>query len=329
MKLGVVILNWNGKELLEKFIPSLLKYTPKEHSVYVVDNGSEDQSIEFVKNTFSDVKIIRLDKNYGFAKGYNLGLGKVEEEILCLLNNDVEVTANWTESILKQFKTQSNTAVIQPKMLNYNNKSYFDYAGAAGGYLDKYGYPYCRGRVYDKIEKDNCQYDKENADIFWACGACFFIRNSVFKEMNGFDELFWAHMEEIDLCWRIKNKGFLIKYNQDSIVYHVNAATLNHDNPEKTFLNFRNKLFMLSKNSRGNLFFLMVQTLIIDIIVSIFYLFNKGLKHFSAIIKAYLSFYKHINQLMDFRNKNERKIKHYKIYSIMFKYLGLKRGKSL
>ena len=255
-----------GKELLEKFIPSLLKYTPKEHSVYVVDNGSDDQSIEFVNNTFSDVKIIQLDKNYGFAKGYNLGLSKVEEEIICLLNSDVEVTANWTESILKQFKTESNTAVIQPKMLNYNNKSYFDYAGAAGGYLDKYGYPYCRGRVYDKIEKDNCQYDKENADIFWACGACFFIRNSVFKEMNGFDELFWAHMEEIDLCWRIKNKGLSIKYNPDSKVYHVNAATLKHDNPEKTFLNFRNKLFMLSKNSRGNLFFLMVQTLIIDIL---------------------------------------------------------------
>ncbi|MCH1485087.1 MAG: glycosyltransferase family 2 protein, partial [Flavobacteriaceae bacterium] len=221
-----------------------------------------------------------------------------------------------------------NVAGCQPKILSFHNQSHFEHAGASGGYIDKNYFPFCRGRIFDEVEIDNSQYNTSE-DIFWASGACLMIRSELYHKAKGFDEDFFAHMEEIDLCWRIKNKGFSIKYNPDSKVYHVNAATLNHDSPEKTFLNFRNKLFMLSKNSRGNLFFLMVQTLIIDIIVSIFYLFNKGLKHFSAIIKAYLSFYKHINQLMDFRNKNERKIKHYKIYSIMFKYLGLKRVKSL
>lgn len=323
MNLGIVILNWNGIKLLEKFIPPLLKYTPEQHKIYVIDNGSTDDSIEFIKK-HKRIKIIKLDCNYGFAKGYNLGLRDVKEDILCLLNNDVEVTKNWTKSILKQFKEEADTAVIQPKLKNYFNKYEFDYAGAAGGFLDKYGYPYCNGRIYNKIEKDFNQYDKLS-DIFWACGACFFIRKNIFESHNGFDENFWAHMEEIDLCWRIQNSKFKIRFNHNSEVFHANAATLKQSNPKKTYLNFRNQLFMITKNSKNNLFFLLIEKFIIDAIVSIYLLFDKGFNHFIAIIKAYVSFYKHINLLIGFRKKNKRHLKHYQIRSIIFKYLFHKR----
>jgi len=270
------------------------------------------------------IKIIKLDCNYGFAKGYNLGLRDVKEDILCLLNNDVEVTKNWTKSILKQFKEEADTAVIQPKLKNYFNKYEFDYAGAAGGFLDKYGYPYCNGRIYNKIEKDFNQYDKLS-DIFWACGACFFIRKNIFESHNGFDENFWAHMEEIDLCWRIQNSKFKIRFNHNSEVFHANAASLKQTNPKKTYLNFRNQLFMITKNSKNNLFFLLIEKFIIDAIVSIYLLFDKGFNHFIAIIKAYVSFYKHINLLIGFRKKNKRHLKHYQTRSIIFKYLFHKR----
>ena len=323
MNLGIVILNWNGIKLLEKFIPPLLKYTPEQHKIYVIDNGSTDDSIEFIKK-HKRIKIIKLDCNYGFAKGYNLGLRDVKEDILCLLNNDVEVTKNWTKSILKQFKEEADTAVIQPKLKNYFNKYEFDYAGAAGGFLDKYGYPYCNGRIYNKIEKDFNQYDKLS-DIFWACGACFFIRKNIFESHNGFDENFWAHMEEIDLCWRIQNSKFKIRFNHNSEVFHANAASLKQTNPKKTYLNFRNQLFMVTKNSKNNLFFLLIEKFIIDAIVSIYLLFDKGLNHFIAIIKAYVSFYKHINLLIEFRKKNKRHLKHYQTRSIIFKYLFHKR----
>lgn len=323
MNLGIVILNWNGIKLLEKFIPPLLKYTPEQHKIYVIDNGSTDDSIEFIKK-HKRIKIIKLDCNYGFAKGYNLGLRDVKEDILCLLNNDVEVTKNWTKSILKQFKEEADTAVIQPKLKNYFNKYEFDYAGAAGGFLDKYGYPYCNGRIYNKIEKDFNQYDKLS-DIFWACGACFFIRKNIFESHNGFDESFWAHMEEIDLCWRIQNSKFKIRFNHNSEVFHANAASLKQTNPKKTYLNFRNQLFMITKNSKNNLFFLLIEKFIIDAIVSIYLLFDKGFNHFIAIIKAYVSFYKHINLLIGFRKKNKRHLKHYQTRSIIFKYLFHKR----
>jgi len=316
-------LNWNGIKLLEKFIPPLLKYTPEQHKIYVIDNGSTDDSIEFIKK-HKRIKIIKLDCNYGFAKGYNLGLRDVKEDILCLLNNDVEVTKNWTKSILKQFKEEADTAVIQPKLKNYFNKYEFDYAGAAGGFLDKYGYPYCNGRIYNKIEKDFNQYDKLS-DIFWACGACFFIRKNIFESHNGFDENFWAHMEEIDLCWRIQNSKFKIRFNHNSEVFHANAASLKQTNPKKTYLNFRNQLFMITKNSKNNLFFLLIEKFIIDAIVSIYLLFDKGFNHFIAIIKAYVSFYKHINLLIGFRKKNKRHLKHYQTRSIIFKYLFHKR----
>ena len=323
MNLGIVILNWNGKNLLKKFLHSVVEFTPKEHTIYIIDNGSDDGSIGYIQNNYNHIKIIKLNTNYGFARGYNIGLKDVKDEIICLLNNDIEVTENWTESILKQFKSEPNTAVIQPKLKDYNRKEYFDYAGAAGGFLDKYGYPYCRGRVFNKIEVDRLQYD-EISDIFWACGACFFIRKNIFSKLNGFDENFWAHMEEIDLCWRIKNDGYKISFNHNSIVYHANGSSLNKSDPKKTFLNFRNKLFMITKNSKNNLFLILLEKFFIDLIVSFFILLTKGFNHFIAIIKAYLSFYKHINLLIEFRTKQKRKIKHYNIRSIIVKYLWLK-----
>ena len=324
MNLGVVILNWNGENLIKKFLPSVIKHTPVIHNIYLIDNGSTDDSVEFIRSNFNRVKIIKLEKNYGFAKGYNIGLKKIEDDILCLLNNDIEVTENWTEDILKQFAAEPNTVVIQPKLRDYYNKTHFDYAGAAGGYLDKYGYPYCNGRVYNKVEEDFNQYEKIN-EIFWACGACFFVRNVVFKKYGGFDEVFWAHFEEIDLCWRLQNQGYKICYNPYSIVYHANAASLKQNNPRKTYLNYRNMLFTITKNSKNNLFFLLIEKLFIDIITALYILFDKGIIHFTAIIKAYLSFYKHINLLIKFRKNNKREIKHYKIRSIICEYLFYKR----
>lgn len=324
MSLGVVILNWNGENLIKKFLPSVIKHTPNIHNIYLIDNGSNDDSVEFIRSNFNRVKIIKLDKNYGFAKGYNIGLKNIDDDILCLLNNDVEVSENWTEEILKQFAAEPNTAVIQPKLKDYYNKSNFDYAGAAGGFLDKYGYPYCNGRIYNNVEVDKNQYDKTR-EIFWACGACFFIRNNIFKKFGGFDDVYWAHFEEIDLCWRLQNHGFKIRFNAKSIVYHANGATLNHNNPNKTYLNYRNMLFTITKNSKNNLFFLLIEKFFIDLIIAVYTLFNKGIIHFVAIIKAYLSFYKHINLLIKFRKNNKREIKHYKIRSIICEYLFYKR----
>ena len=318
--LAVVILNYNGIKLIKKFLPSVIKFTPIEYNIYIIDNGSTDDSVKFIRSNFKRVKIVQLNKNYGYAKGYNIGLKNINDDILCLLNNDVEVTEKWTDKIMIQFENEKKTAVIQPKMKNFNNKDYFDYAGASGGFLDRYGYPYCNGRIYNKIEKDNNQYNEINK-IFWACGACFFVRNNTFKKFDGFDEIFWAHFEEIDLCWRLQNNGYNIRFNPNSTIYHVNAATLNRYDPKKTYFNCRNMLFTITKNSKQNLFLLLFEKHFIDAIIAIFLLFTRGLNHFTAIIKAYISFYKHINLLIQYRRNNKRKIIHYNTRSIICEYL--------
>ena len=324
MKLAIAILNWNGLELLKRFLPSLCKYTSEKYQVYIIDNCSEDDSVNFIKKNFDRIKVIKLNKNYGYAKGYNIGLKNINAEIICLLNNDVEVSKNWTEPIIQQFKKEKNTAVIQPKLKNQEDKRYFDYAGAAGGFLDKYGYPYCNGRIYNVVDTDENQYEKIY-DIFWASGACFFMRKKYFEAAGKFDEKFWAHMEEIDLCWRLKNMGFDIKYNYKSTVYHVNAATLKTENYRKTYYNFRNQLYMLTKNSCDNLFLILFEKFFVDLLISLFILFTRGLKHFIAIIVAYFTFYKNINDLIKFRKNNKRSIKHYGTRSIILKYLKLKK----
>jgi GT2 family glycosyltransferase len=289
-KTAVVILNWNGVKLLEQFLPSVVQFSP-EATIYVADNASTDDSITFVKANFPTVQIVKNSSNFGFAQGYNEALQHIDADIYALVNSDIEVTENWLQPILKTFELEPNTAIIQPKLLDFKNKEYFEYAGAAGGYIDKYGYPYCRGRIFDTLEKDLGQYDN-NPEISWASGACFFIRTSVYKELGGFDDDFFAHQEEIDLCWRALNKGYKIKYQYDSTVYHVGGATLQQGNPKKTYLNFRNSLLMLSKNlPKNKLFSVLFTRMVLDGIAGIQFLTKGKLSHFSAILKAHYTFY--------------------------------------
>ena len=324
MKIAVVILNWNGEKLLEQFLPSIVQYSP-EADIYVADNASTDDSVSYLKAFFPTVKIIQNESNLGFAEGYNEALKQVDSDIFALVNSDIEVTENWLKPIIETFENEPKTAIIQPKILDFKRKEYFEYAGAAGGFIDKFGYAYCRGRVFETLEKDNGQYD-DNCEIFWASGACFFIRSSVFKELKGFDADFFAHQEEIDLCWRAFNKGHQTKYNSQSVVYHVGGATLQQGNPKKTFLNFRNSLLMLLKNlPEKQLFPVIFTRFILDGIAGIQFLFQGKFEHFTAILKAHSSFYS-----LFFVHYKKRSVsqseKYYKIKSIVFQYYA-KAGK--
>lgn len=247
-KVAVVILNWNGKEIMERFLPSVIQYSPRELvDIIVADNGSTDNSLAMLQEKFSSIRVIPLDKNYGFAEGYNRAIEQIDHEFTVLMNSDIEVTPGWLDAPLKAFEEHPEIAALQPKIRDYKRKEYFEYAGAAGGFIDQYGYPYCRGRVFNHLEKDNGQYDSV-ADIVWATGACLFIRTAVYKKEGGLDPQFFAHQEEVDLCWRLRSRGHRIVCIPDSTVYHVGGATLDASNPQKTLLNFRNNLLMLYKN---------------------------------------------------------------------------------
>ena len=323
-KIAVVILNWNGTKLLEQFLPSVIQHSA-EAEIYLADNASTDNSIAFVKANFPTIKIIQNDDNYGFAKGYNSAMQNVEEDYYCLLNSDVEVTENWLKHILTCFENEPQTAIIQPKLLDYKQKTHFEYAGAAGGFIDKFGYPFCRGRIFDTVEKDNGQYN-DAIPIFWASGACFFIRKEVFRKLNGFDADFFAHQEEIDLCWRANNLGYTIKYISKSVVYHVGGATLKDSNPKKTFLNFRNSLLMLTKNLPfEQLFPILFIRLCLDGIAGIQFIFKGKLNHFFAIIKAHFSFYALINKTLK-KRKGKTSKRYYHTNSIVYRYF-IKNGK--
>jgi GT2 family glycosyltransferase len=324
MKIAVVILNWNGTKLLEQFLPSIVNYSP-EADIYVADNASTDDSIAFVKTNFPTVQIIKNESNFGFAQGYNEALKSVDTEIYALVNSDIEVTENWLKPIVETFQNEPKTAIIQPKILDYKRKEYFEYAGAAGGFMDKYGYMFCRGRIFETLEKDNGQYD-DNGEIFWASGACFFIRSSVYKELKGFDADFFAHQEEIDLCWRAFNKGHSIKYNSKSVVYHVGGATLQQGNPMKTFLNFRNSLLMMVKNlPKNQLFPVLFLRLVLDGVAGVQFLFQGKFKHLWAILRAHFSFYSLVN--VNYRKRGVfQSEKYYKTKSIVFDYY-IKGGK--
>ena len=324
MKIAVVILNWNGTKLLEQFLPSVVKYSLGA-DIYVADNASTDDSVAFVKANFPTVKIVKNESNFGFAQGYNEALQYIDAEIYALVNSDIEVTENWLKPIIKTFENEPKTAIIQPKLLDFKRNEYFEYAGAAGGFLDKYGYPYCRGRIFETLEKDNGQYN-DNREIFWASGACFFIRSSVYNELKGFDADFFAHQEEIDLCWRAFNKGHQIKYNSQSVVYHVGGATLQQGNPKKTFLNFRNSLLMLIKNlPKNKLFPVLFIRLALDGIAGIQFVFQGKFKHFWAILKAHYYFY--MLFYSNYKKRNDIQLdKYYKSSSIVFQYY-VKAGK--
>lgn len=323
-KIAVVILNWNGARLLEQFLPSIVSFSD-EATIYVADNASTDTSIEVVKSKFPSVKIIQNDSNYGFANGYNVALKNIEEAYYCLLNSDVEVTANWLTPILSTFENEKEIAIIQPKILDFKNKELFEYAGAAGGFIDKYGYPFCRGRIFDTIEKDLNQYDDE-CEIFWATGACFFVRKEVYRKLNGFDGDFFAHQEEIDLCWRAFNLGYKAKYTYKSVVYHVGGATLNEGNPRKTFLNFRNSLLMLLKNlPKNELFSIIFIRLVLDGIAGIQFIVKGKFKHCFAIVKAHYSFFGLISRNLKKRNTVQKQ-NYYHTKSIVYRYF-VKNGK--
>ncbi|GGC91388.1 glycosyl transferase family 2 [Flavobacterium lutivivi] len=301
-----------------------MSYSP-EATIYLADNASTDSSIEFVKTNYPDIKIIQNEGNFGYAQGYNVALKDVEEPYFCLLNSDVEVTENWLKPILEIFEKEKNVAIIQPKILDFKNKSLFEYAGAAGGFIDKYGYPYCRGRIFETVEKDNGQYD-DFYEIFWASGACFFIRKEVFNQLGGFDESFFAHQEEIDLCWRSKNAGYKTCYTFQSIIYHVGGATLKESNPKKTFLNFRNSLLMLVKNlPEGKILPIIFTRLFLDGIAGIQFILKGKLSHCWAIIKAHFHFYHLLNKYLKKRTNNQTE-SYFKTNSIVYNYF-IKGGK--
>ncbi len=301
MKVAVVVLNWNGEKLLKQFLPTLIKYS-KQADIYVIDNCSTDDSVMLLQESFSEVKIISNTINWGFSKGYNEGLKSISADILTLVNSDIEVTENWLDPIISKFESQPQTAIIQPKILDYKQKTHFEYAGAAGGYIDKYGYPYCRGRIFDTVEKDVGQYD-DNTLIHWVSGACFFIRKTVFDALQGFDEDFFAHQEEIDLCWRARNKGYQIGYSAQSVVYHIGGATLDKSNPNKTFLNFRNSLYMLVKNlPQKYLFRIVFIRMVLDGIAGIRFLSQGKIRFVIAILKAHFYFYKNGFKMYKKRN---------------------------
>lgn len=319
-KLAVVILNWNGKNWLEKFLPQVVRFS-KNADIYVIDNLSTDNSAAFLETHFPSVGIIRNNKNYGFAGGYNEGLKKINDPYLyyCLLNSDVEVTENWVEPVLQVFEKDPSIAAVQPKILSFDNRKYFEFAGAAGGLIDNLGYPYCRGRIFDDVEEDKGQYDDET-EIFWASGCCLFIRTADFWEQNGFDERFFAHQEEIDLCWRLINSGKKIFYTGKSEVYHVGGGTLNKQSPKKTFLNIRNNLSMMLKNLPfPKLISTLFLRLCLDGFAAAYFGYKYGLTHFWAVGRAHSSFYLQVPGTWKRRQKHQKK-KFYQSEWLIFKH---------
>ena len=243
---AVVILNWNGRQHLEQFLPSVVAHTPQQVRIIVADNGSTDDSVAFLAQHYPAIEIIRLERNYGFAEGYNRALEQVDAEFFILLNSDVEVTAGWVEPLVATLTNNRSVAAVAPKLRSYGNRDHFEYAGAAGGYIDVLGYPFCRGRILSTLEQDKGQYDTAQ-EVFWASGAAFCCRADVFRMLGGFDADFFAHMEEIDLCWRMQLQGYKIMVEPHSTVYHLGGGTMPNESPRKLYLNYRNNLSMLFK----------------------------------------------------------------------------------
>jgi GT2 family glycosyltransferase len=287
---AVVILNWNGKDFLEKFLPEVVAYSREDAEIIVADNNSSDDSVSFLQDNFPEIRIIQNKENGGFAKGYNDALKKVDAKYYILLNSDIEVSPNWINPLYKLMEENEDIAACQPKLIDYNNKSKFEYAGAAGGFIDYLGFPFCRGRIFFNLEEDKAQYN-DTTEVFWATGACLMIRSELYHKNDGLDEDFFAHMEEIDLCWRLKNQGHKIYYCGESTVYHVGGGTLPKSNSKKTYLNFRNNYILLLKNlPRQKIFAVFFLRFILDQIASLKFLFTGGFKDFIAVHKAYFHF---------------------------------------
>lgn len=293
MKVAVVILNWNGEAMLRRFLPTVVRYSCDEAEIWVADNASDDASVQLLREHFPSVKLIQLDKNYGFAEGYNRALAQIEAEYYVLLNSDVEVTHHWLTPLVEYMDAYPDVAACQPKLLSEANRDYFEYAGASGGFIDRYGYPFCRGRIFNTVEEDNGQYDYI-IDILWATGACMLIRSADYREAHGLDGRFFAHNEEIDLCWRLRQRGRRIVCIPESEVYHVGGGTLPKSNPMKTFLNFRNNLTMLYKNlPDGELKGVMRVRRVLDYVAALKMLVaDRSWADFKAVVKARRAFYR-------------------------------------
>lgn len=293
---AIAILNWNGKKHLQEFLPSVIAHSTG-FDIYVIDNGSTDDSLQYIHDQFPQIKTISLPINLGFCDGYNQGLAQIESDYYVILNSDVEVTQNWLKAPIELLENNIDIAACQPKILSYNDKNMLEYAGAAGGYLDSYGYPFCRGRIFNDLEPDSDKWN-DTREVFWATGAALIIRSSVFQEVGGFESLFFAHMEEIDLCWRIRNRGFRIYYCGQSTVYHLGGGTLNKTSPQKTYLNFRNGLGLLYRNLPAHqLFYKIPIRLALDGVAGLYFIKYKDYKGCWAILRAHFAFYRMIPKL--------------------------------
>ncbi len=319
MKLAIVILNWNGTHLMERYLPAVVRYSG-DAEIIVADNASTDGSADFVRCKYPGIRIIKNAENGGFAKGYNIALKEVTADIYCLLNSDVEVAPNWLEPIYEAFRLHPEAAIIQPKILDLLNKDYFEYAGAAGGFLDQFGYPFCRGRIFQCLEKDEGQYD-DTREIFWATGACMFLKRDVFNSLGGFDEDYFAHQEEVDLCWRAQNAGYKIYYVGTSRVYHLGGSTLSNMNPKKTYLNFRNSLYSITKNLPGKKALpVIIVRLLLDAVAAARFIAQFKFNHFFAILRAHLSYYRNFRRMFRKREKANFILKYYATTSIVWSH---------
>jgi GT2 family glycosyltransferase len=305
-KTAVVILNWNGKNFLEKFLPSVLKHSLGHAEVIVADNASSDGSVEYLKSTFPEVRIIQNPTNGGFAKGYNDALAQVESEYYILLNSDIEVTENWIQPVIELLENHQDVIACQPTIRSYHQPEKFEYAGAAGGFIDAYGYPFCRGRIFQNLEDDQGQYN-EPVEVFWATGACLFVKADKFRELGGFDADFFAHMEEIDFCWRARHAGYKIMVCPDSKVFHVGGGTLPKQSSFKTYLNMRNNISMLYKNlPPERLLPVLLIRLILDGVAAFKFLADGGFADFWAVVRAHMSFYRRFSD----HNRKRKLIRH-------------------
>jgi hypothetical protein len=303
-KTAIVILNWNGLAYLKMFLGTVVKYSSGHETViYVADNFSSDGSPDWVSDNFKDIRLIRLDRNHGFAAGYNIALDQIDARYFILLNSDIEVTEGWLQPLVSYMDENPDVASCQPKVKSYSKKKYFEHAGAAGGFIDKYGYPFCRGRILNIVEEDTGQYDSA-IDIFWSTGACMAVRADAWKKCGGFDSDFFAHMEEIDLCWRFRKAGYRVSYIPDSVIYHVGGGALPYDSPFKTYLNFRNSLFLLYKNlpdkSLNRILFIRK---VLDGLAAVWFFLNGSFASARSVWRAHMDYYKSIDLLKEKRKK--------------------------
>ncbi len=298
MKTAVVILNWNGEQFLREYLPSVVRFSVSaDTKIIVADNNSSDGSIALLRSDFPEVGIIQLDQNYGFAGGYNKALADLDAEYYVLCNSDIELRSDAVSPIIRLMDSDPDIAACAPKLMSLREDGLFEYAGAAGGFIDKYGYPFCRGRIMDTVERDEGQYNDE-CEIFWATGAFMVVRSRVWHEMGGLDDSFFAHMEEIDLCWRIRNRGYKVMYCPDAEAFHLGGGTLNQGNPRKIFLNFRNSLWMLFKNlPKGHLFTRLLARMVMDGASAMVYLFQLKFSYFWAVVKAHFALYSNLGRL--------------------------------